>query len=358
MLRELSRLKYKLKSMKRLLYRKPSLSAYVRAKLITIIIFEVLLYSLSLVLIPKEYQTHYFHVSFFVLSLFITLYFVYSMVLEIKQELKLLEKYLSGIDSSYEDMKETNYMTKDFENINVKLIHLLRKIKKRDRKKRKYTAKIKLKNRQRSDMLSAIAHEFRNPIAAIMGYAQTLNDDDEIPPPLRKKFLNKIYNNGDKIEELLSRLLLWNRFESGEQRLQLSRFNLELLIKDVALNLEEKYKKRQIVVSNIALSVRADKALMEIVLKNLMENALKYSDEVVEVYIENRRVSVIDRGVGISEENIEKVTKKFFRTDEHSWDNSMGLGLAIVKQILKLHDMTLQIESEEHHGSTFSFTFS
>ena len=339
----------------RKLYKKPSLSAYIRAKLITIIILEVLLYSLGLILIPQEYQNHYFHVSFFILSLVITLYFVYSMVLEIKKELKLLERYLSGIDTIDDKHGKTDYLTKEFENINLKLIHLLRKIKKRNKKKRKYTAQIKLKNRQRSDMLSAIAHEFRNPIAAIMGYAQTLNDDDKIPPLLQKKFLTKIYNNGEKIEELLSRLLLWNRFESGEQKLQLSKFNLQLLAKDVALTLEEKYKTRKIVVSETPLIIKADKALMDIVIKNLIENALKYSDEIVVIEIENRAFKVIDRGVGISDKNIDKVTKKFFRTDEHSWDNSMGLGLAIVKQILKLHDITLQIESQEDYGSTFSF---
>ncbi len=337
------------------MFKKPSLSAYIRAKLITIIILEVLLYSLSLILIPQEYQNNYFHVSFFILSLVITLYFVYSMVLEIKKELRLLEKYLSGIDNINDREGKTDYITKEFENINVKLIYLLRKIKKRDKKKRKYTAKIKLKNRQRSDMLSAIAHEFRNPIASIMGYAQTLNDDDDIPPNLRKKFLHKIYNNGDKIEELLSRLLLWNRFESGEQKLQLNKFDIQLLIKDVALNLEDKYKTRQIIVSKTPLIIKADKALMEIVIKNLIENALKYSDEPVVIEIEDREIKIIDKGVGISDENIDKVTKKFFRTDEHSWDNSMGLGLAIVKQILKLHDVTLKIESKEHYGSTFSF---
>ena len=277
------------------------------------------------------------------------------MVLEIKKELKLLERYLSGIDTIDEKQGKIDYLTKEFENINIKLIHLLRKIKKRNKKKRKYTAQIKLKNRQRSDMLSAIAHEFRNPIAAIMGYAQTLNDDDEIPPLLQKKFLTKIYNNGEKIEELLSRLLLWNRFESGEQKLQLSKFNLQLLAKDVALTLEEKYKTRKIVVSETPLIIKADKALMDIVIKNLIENALKYSDETVVIEIENREFKVIDRGVGISDKNIDKVTKKFFRTDEHSWDNSMGLGLAIVKQILKLHNITLKIESQEDYGSTFSF---
>jgi signal transduction histidine kinase len=228
-------------------------------------------------------------------------------------------------------------------------------MRKNNNKKRKYTAKIKLKNRQRSDMLSAIAHEFRNPISAIMGYAQTINEDDEIPPLLRKKFLTKIYNNGEKIEELLSRLLLWNRFESGEQRLHISRFDVEPLIRDVASTLEDRYKNRKIRVNNSSLIIKADKALIEIVIKNLIENALKYSKDDIIIKIEDNKISVIDRGVGISPKNIDKVTKKFFRTDEHSWDNSMGLGLAIVKQILKLHNSYLHIESKEHEGSTFSF---
>ena len=126
------------------------------------------------------------------------------------------------------------------------------------------------------------------------------------------------------------------------------------LVVEVAMNLEERYN-REIYVEGEIFTVRADKALVEIVLKNLIENALKYSNETVYVNVSNDRVSVIDKGVGISVENIEKVTKKFFRTDEHTWDNSMGLGLAIVKQILKLHNSVLDIESQENVGSTFSF---
>jgi signal transduction histidine kinase len=189
-----------------------------------------------------------------------------------------------------------------------------------------------------------------------MGYSQTLTEDEDIPVGLRLKFLGKIYNNGEKIEELLSRLLLWNRFESGKQKLHLSKFDIKPLAREIAVNLEDKYH-REIHVYGDTLLVRADKALIEITLKNLMENALKYSTEAVNVAISNQRVSVIDKGVGISAENIDKVTKKFFRTDEHTWDNSMGLGLAIVKQILKLHQISLEIESQENIGSTFSFEF-
>lgn len=337
------------------MYQSPSLPEYVIARLITIVIFVTILYALAIILIPIRYQTTTFHVILFVLSQFLLIGSIYIGAKRVRKELENVEEYLSGGSELNNLNVSARFFTREFETINLKLIQILRKIKRREKEKRKYIAKIKLKNSQRSDMLSAIAHEFRNPIASIMGYAQTLTDDEDIPPTLRKKFLYKIYNNGDKIEELLSRLLLWNRFESGEQKLQLSKFNLYPLMHEIAINLEDKYKGREIIVEKGFLKVYADKALMEIVIKNLVENALKYSTEPIIVQILDNRVLVIDKGVGISAENIDKVTKKFFRTDEHSWDNSMGLGLAIVKQILKLHDSILLIESEEDVGSIFSF---
>jgi len=337
------------------MYNRPSLTEYIIARLITIAILISVFYTLMIVLVPIDFQGTGFHVSLFITSQVLLLMSVYVGAKRVRRELKSVENYLSSVEGDALPNPSARFFTREFENINLKLIQILRKIKRKEKEKRKYTAKIKLKNRQRSDMLSAIAHEFRNPIAAIMGYAQTLTDDEEIPPTLRKKFLDKIYNNGDKIEELLSRLLLWNRFESGEQKLQLSKFDMRPLMREIAMNLEEKYKTREVRVAEGKLMVYADKALVEIVVKNLIENALKYSKEVVEVKIIGSEVHVIDQGVGISPENIDKVTKKFFRTDEHSWDNSMGLGLSIVKQILKLHHTTLHIESEENRGSIFSF---
>ncbi|HHC11267.1 MAG TPA: HAMP domain-containing histidine kinase [Campylobacterales bacterium] len=337
-----------------MIYKRPSLTEYIFARLITIIIFVTAIYSVAIFFVPLEYQNEIFHIGLFLLSLLLILFAVYIGARQMKSELKKVEKYLSSTDIN--TFPKASFFTREFEQINIKLIQILQKVKKRNNKKRKYTAKIKLKNRQRSDMLSAIAHEFRNPIASIMGYAQTLNDDEEIPVNLRKRFLNKIYNNGKKIEELLNRLLLWNRFESGEQKLQLSKFDIYPLITDISSNLEDRYKNRHIIVQKQHLIVHADKSLIEIVIKNLIENALKYSKEEIEVKIEENTISVIDKGVGISPENIEKVTKKFFRTDEHTWDNSMGLGLSIVKQILKLHNTQLEISSQEDKGSIFYFS--
>ena len=204
-------------------------------------------------------------------------------------------------------------------------------------------------------MLSAIAHEFRNPIASIMGYSQTLQDDPTIAQELREKFLGKIHKNGDKIEALLSRLILWNKFESGETTLHPTSFDIYTVIQDLQECLSDKYLERNIVLEGSSYVIEADRTLLEIVLKNLIENALKYSKDDITVTIKEGRISVIDIGTGIASSDISKVTKKFYRSGTHSWDNSMGLGLSIVKSILALHGTELEIESEEEKGSTFSF---
>jgi len=91
------------------------------------------------------------------------------------------------------------------------------------------------------------------------------------------------------------------------------------------------------------------------VLSNLLDNALKYSDDDVSITIAKERLSVTDKGTGIEPKELKKITSKFYRIRKHSWDNSMGLGLAIVSYILKLHHSTLDIKSSVGTGSTFGF---
>jgi signal transduction histidine kinase len=286
----------------------------------------------------------------------IVLFVAYIVSRMVQKRIQTINEYLIDCKNVEQLSENEQFVTKEFDEINRSLIKVLKKTKKREDDKQKYNTKLKLKSRQRSEMLSAIAHEFRNPISAIIGYSQTLHEDQDISRPLQEKFLTKIYRNGQKIEELLSRLILWNKFESGEARLHQSRFDILSLAKDAGQSFEDKYKERTVRIEGEGNNmVTADRALMEVVLKNLIENALKYSKEEVIVKIEGNKISVIDRGTGIRKKDIGKVTKKFYRSGAHSWDNSMGLGLSIVKTILSLHDTKLEIESVEDEGSTFSF---
>ncbi len=226
---------------------------------------------------------------------------------------------------------------------------------KKRRFKHKMDIKIKIKNRQRNDMISAIAHEFRNPISVIMGYAQTLNDDSEIDTKLRAKFLSKIYDNSQKIETVLARLILWNKFESKSAKLETTSFLLDGLVNETIFALKEKYPNRNIKINSDNSIVEADRLLIGIVLQNIIENGLKYSMDDITINIKELSVTVNDSGVGISNEDIALITKKFYRSGTHDWDNSMGIGLSIVKQILKLHHSELKITSNIGDGSSFSF---
>jgi len=338
------------------MYNRPHFQEYVMARLITIAVAIFLVVSILLILFIPERSTAFLAIVLLALAFILFIFAIHRGAKRMQKELNIINKYLGNLEEIDKIEYKVRFFTQEFEDINQNLIKVLKKSKKREDIKQRYNAKLKLKNRQRADMLSAIAHEFRNPIASIMGYSQTLQDDPDIPLPLQEKFLTKIYNNGNKIEALLSRLILWNKFESGEATLHKSKFDICLLAVEVKNALADKYKNREIVIEGSSCFVDADRTLMEVVLKNLLENALKYSKETVVVQIAQERISVIDKGVGIEEKELDKVTKKFYRSGIHSWDNSMGLGLSIVKTILSLHDTKLEIKSELNVGSTFSFT--
>lgn len=338
-----------------MLYKKPRLSEYILARVVTVSLGLYLLFFIIILSFLGSNRLTWLSLAFVALAFIAFIYIVYRGTKSVQKELSIVNKYLANLEETDTIDYETKFFAKEFEQINENLIKVLSKYKKREEMKQKYTSKLKLKNRQRSDMISAIAHEFRNPIAAIMGYAQTLEDDKDLSDAMRDRFLSKINTNSQKIEDLLKRLILWNKFESGEARLEKTNFRITPLVENIAQDLREKYKGRDIVIRGEDFSIDADRTLMEVVVKNLIENALKYSSEDVEVKLEGRKISIVDKGVGISEEHLDKVTKKFYRSGTHNWDNSMGLGLSIVKTILSLHGSYLEIESKESEGSTFSF---
>ncbi len=338
------------------MYKRPSLKEYVMAKLVAIAIAVFLIFSLFIFIIVGDNSTTFIAISFMALAFIIFIYLTHCLIGNVQDELILINRDLNDLKKIDKIEYNRYFLTKEFEGINENLTKILKDSKKREDVKQRYNAKLKLKNKQRGDMISAIAHEFRNPIASIMGYSQTLQEDTEIPFELQKKFLHKIYNNGNKIESLLSRLILWNKIESGNTTIYKSNFDLSLLLTDIKTIKEEKYNNRKVIINVSPININADKTLIEIVLKNLIENALKYSKDDVEVTIEDTKISIRDYGVGIAKKDIDKVTKKFYRAGTHSWDNSMGLGLSIVKTILLLHNSKLEITSKVDVGSTFSFT--
>ena len=176
-----------------------------------------------------------------------------------------------------------------------------------------------------------------------------------MPKGIRDKFLGKITSNGEKISKMLDRLTLSVKLENGDLKVNKSEFELGQLCNEIASNLLLKHKNRGIVVLVEPTTLFSDKTMLELVLINLIDNALKYSKSDVVVALEGQRLLVKDSGIGIKEDELQKVTSKFYRVDKNSWDNSMGLGLAMVTYTLKMLDSSLEIESKFGKGSTFGF---
>ncbi len=295
--------------------------------------------------------------TIFTLSILFALFIAYYINRAVKNELTKITNYLIDIDNKNYSASFSGAFTKEFNTVAELLNILSKKLQKRDKQKRKYDAKLRFMNRQREDIISAISHEFKNPIAVILGYIQTLVDDPNMNEKLRERFLNKIATHANKISNMIDRISLATKLENSDLSAKKSDFDIYELSLDVANMLKVKYKNREISVVGESKIVNADKTMIEIVLTNLVDNALKYSKKEVIINVNSEFLSVRDFGLGIEESEIKNITKKFYRINSNSWDNSLGLGLSLVSFILQLHNYELKIESKINSGSEFIIYF-
>ncbi|HHD83927.1 MAG TPA: sensor histidine kinase [Campylobacteraceae bacterium] len=317
--------------------------------------------------VRMAYTLDNIHENFFSFWIKAMLLFAGAMALAFWMAMKInrrISQDLEHIEINLENMLNKNYETrfdqvsccKEFDTISKQIVKVSKKLEKRERQKAKYTKNLKLLSKKQSDIISAISHEFKNPVAAIVGYTQTIHEDEDLSPEIRRKFLEKVLNNAQKISSMIDRLALAIKLENETFKPVFSDFRIVSVLEEVRDNLQHKYPNREIVIdADEALKLRGDRAMFENLMTNLVENGLKYSEEEVVVRVRDARVEVIDKGIGISEADIGQITKRFFRVDALSWDNSIGVGLYIVKYILKLHNTFLEIESRPNKGSKFWF---
>lgn len=296
----------------------------------------------------------------FVLILFFMMIFTitYKAGKQIEKEILYISNFLTSLTKKNKPTYIKSEFSKEFAHITSLLTKVSQILVKREKQKSKFTSKLQASNQQKDDIISAISHEFKNPIAVINGYSQTLLDDEELNPNIRKKFLSKIYKNGVKLTDLIDTLRLSIKLDSGQQSINFTSLNLNSIIVDVVDNIKVQYPKREIIVKgDTDIMIKADNSLFNVVVTNLIENAIKYSEDEVVVEFDEHSLSIIDTGIGIAKKNLENITNKFYRVHENSWNNSLGLGLFIVNNILNLHKFKLKIMSEENKGSTFSIKF-
>jgi len=275
---------------------------------------------------------------------------------EINREIEKIDRYLKLVKEKMHKHKIKLKYSREFYNIGVSLTSLFKKLYKMEKKKRKFNAKLRVVNLQQEKLLGAISHELKNPISSIIGYSQILKDELKSLniEKTHIRFIDKIISNSKRIDELLNRLRLAVQLENNKFELRYQAFDLSKSIRKIVDDIETNFNNREIEVDVPYYELYADKTLIELVLINLIENGLKYSDGKIIIKLEEDCLKVIDFGVGIDEAELSYVTKRFYRVDKNSYKESMGLGLAIVSYILKLHNLKLDIDSQVGRGSTFS----
>ena len=214
----------------------------------------------------------------------------------------------------------------------------------------------------RKRFVADVSHELKTPITSIMGYADTLLESD-VDEETTKKFLERISAEATRMSHLVSDLLTLSRYDTSKVKAEKTEFDLGELVKYTYEGLEiERKKKNQIgecfVTADVPL-VFADRNGIERVVLNILTNAIKYTPDggTIKVYVGFVRntpyIKIIDTGIGIPKEDLDKIFERFYRVDKARTREmgGTGLGLSIAKEILDQNDGKIEIKSEPGKGT-------
>lgn len=206
---------------------------------------------------------------------------------------------------------------------------------------------------KRTAFVANFSHELKTPMTSMIGYAdilrsRTLSEDDKFT------YANSIYKNSKRLETLSIRMM--SMLGMSEEKPELKSVTISHISKKLNRLLDDK----RVEICLAPTTVLADEELLLVLLRNLIENALKFSDgkqvcvagtAVNEKYV----ISVSDRGKGMSEEQIHRATEPFYKADRSRSDDGFGIGLSICSRICELHETELSIQSTKGYGTTISF---
>jgi len=221
----------------------------------------------------------------------------------------------------------------------------------------------------RSDFIANVSHNLKTPLVSIKGFLETIEDSAKDDPLSQKKFIEIMKIEANKMETLIEDLLTLSRIEQQEHILINNKVNIKKIIEDVVVLISKRIKKKKISLK-VDLDedqkfVIGDPEKLSILFLNLIDNAIKFSNplktieikilKVDEIFKKFISISIIDEGIGINEEDIHRITERFFRAENTRKlkIEGTGLGLAIVKHIINQHGGELKIISKVGSGSEF-----
>lgn len=219
--------------------------------------------------------------------------------------------------------------------------------------------------RSHTDFVANASHELRTPLASILGYVETIKDEGgTLPPATEQKFLDTILAEGRRLQSLVSDLMSLSRIEAEKHDKPNENISLNDLIERASHHAAGLERDDRLVFELAeSMTVLGDGRQLEQLVRNLVDNALKYGDDGGKVTVsltrteqDEAKITVSDTGEGIDPEQIPLLTRRFYRTDpgRSRASGGTGLGLAIVKHIVERHMGRLDIVSKLGQGTSIS----
>ena len=216
----------------------------------------------------------------------------------------------------------------------------------------------------RSELIANISHDLRTPISVVQGYAETLLLKDNLSPEDQMRYKKTILDSSERLHHLVNELFEFSKLEARQIIPQKEPFFITELINDTLLKYQLIAARKKInlnpVFSRNLPRVVADIAMIDRVLQNLLDNALKFTPEGGTVTVEllqkptGVEIKISDSGIGIAPEELPFIFDRYHKNSQIRTDGT-GLGLAIVKKILELHDSVISVKSKTNFGTSFAF---
>lgn len=227
---------------------------------------------------------------------------------------------------------------------------------------------LRLKDQQKDEFLDTVAHELKTPVTGIRAATELLLDDEgEMPEPLKNQFLNNILQDSDRLSRLIHNILDFEKLATGREKLHKQNYVIDFTIEKAIRSVSHMANKKGVTIYNsngLKQLVRFDEDRILQVFTNLLSNAIKFCEPkrgIVEIETrlkkKNIEVFITDNGKGVPEDDIDFIFDKFYQSKDQNTKKPIGsgLGLAISYQIIQKHHGKIWAERNRKSGARFGF---
>jgi len=299
-------------------------------------------------IIPPWWKTIWFRIAVILLISTIVATVFFMRIRNIKYQKKILEEQVT---------QRTNKLTEA--NTLLQQSHLVLEMK---------NEQLEESLKTKDTLIRVIAHDFRNPLAAIIGTISILkNRSKQLAPQRKQELLSSIDISASNLNIQMGNVLDWALAENQEIVYKPNEINIEVLINDAVELVKKSAEEKNISISTqleYETNSYIDPRMISTVIRNLLINAIKFTPRngsiaiLVQEYENEMEVSVVDSGIGISQDSIQSIlnTDKPFATSDTENTISYGIGLRLSKHFIEENKGVLQVRSQENRGSVFNFT--